>query len=332
MSTQTEHGVAILGAGLFAQAAHLPALSSTPSLILRAIYSRSTTSAQSLLTSALSLPSFSSLPTPPTLYSSDSPPGFNLSDLLARPDIQTVILSLPILVQPTIIEQAWEAGKNYLPSVVKAAELLKKGKVGELRTFGMQFHACVAKGSKYFETAWRKVPEYQGGFLLDGGVHHFAGLRHILPSPLSSLTASRSLLQPHLPPFDTLQGLVRTDSGITGSFLISFGIESGGPKEYSFRGSKGSLVIDWSGSTHTIVFTPTREEGEEEGRVEEWEMEADGVGEEFRAFEKALIAGVGSQEAEDVDGRSGPRAAMKDLRAIQRALESGESGKWESLL
>lgn len=168
-------------------------------------------------------------------------------------------------------------------------------------------------------------------FLLDGGVHQFAGLRHILPSPLASLVASRQLLQAHLAPFDTLQGLLSTASGVTGSFALSFGVESGGPREYVFRGSLGALVVDFSGPTHTVAFTPVRVEGEEEGRVEEWEMEGNGVECEFAAFARALAGGVGSEEANEVERRSGPRAALRDVECIQRALESGESGRWVAL-
>ncbi|KAK4703744.1 hypothetical protein P7C70_g2471, partial [Phenoliferia sp. Uapishka_3] len=361
----SEHGIAILGAGLFAKNAHLPALAATPAFTLKAIYSRSLASASSLLEAALELPTFAALPSPPATYSAETLPA-----LLAREDIHTVILSLPILVQPEIIEQAWRAGKNvisekpvakdlaeakrlielyegtyrakgivwivaeqfpYLPAFAKAAELMKKGKVGELRSFALQFHTFVKKGSKYIETPWRKVPEYQGGFLLDGGVHQFAGLRHILPSPLASIISTRQLLQPHLIPYDTITGLLSLSNGLTGTFTISFGIESPAPRDLIFRGSLGCLVLDYSGPTHTITFTPTRVDGEEEGEVEEWETEANGVEMEFSWFAKALIGGQESEVAKEVDRRSGPRAAMKDLECVQRALESGESGGWSQL-
>ena len=89
--------------------------------------------------------------------------------------------------------------------------------------------------------------------------------------------------------------------------------------------------MDWGGPTHTITFEPTRVAGEEEGRVEAWEFEADGVGEEFKAFEKALLGGTASEAAKDVEARSGPRAAVRDLEMVQRALESGGSGSWVPL-
>lgn len=43
--------------------------------------------------------------------------------MLARSDIATVILSLPILVQPAVIEQAWQAGKNVVSEKPVAKDL-----------------------------------------------------------------------------------------------------------------------------------------------------------------------------------------------------------------
>lgn len=51
--------------------------------------------------------------------------------MLARSDLQTVILALPIMLQPSIIEKAWKAGKNVIsekpvaPDVEGARRLIK---------------------------------------------------------------------------------------------------------------------------------------------------------------------------------------------------------------
>jgi hypothetical protein len=70
-----------------------------------------------------------------------------------------------------------------------------------------------------FETAWRKKPEYQGGFLLDGGVHFIAGTRVLLgPSnPIVRLSAFTKLTRDYLPPVDTVNAIMKTETGITGS-------------------------------------------------------------------------------------------------------------------
>ena len=119
-------GIAILGAGVFAQdgavhfsisfrqkqgwmtdvvpTEHLPAIRAWPDFCLKAIYSRSQISAQRLATEAHVDPYF------------DRPEKSNntLSVLLARTDIQAVTIALPTSIQPSIIRQALEAGKHVL--------------------------------------------------------------------------------------------------------------------------------------------------------------------------------------------------------------------------
>lgn len=167
------------------------------------------------------------------------------------------------------------------------------------------------------------MPEYQGGFLLDGGVHQAAGLRHILPCDITSIVATSSLLQPHLPPFDTLHGVLSTSSPAQGTFSISFGIESATKRMYTFRGSKGTLVVDFSGRGIHVLTLFLVESGEQMVI----EIAGRGVEEEFEAFAKALEGGMGSEAAAGVEERSGPRAALRDLAFIEGALRSGETGE-----
>ena len=87
--------------GIFVKEQHLPAVQASSDLELKAIYSRSLTSAQSV----------SSSPSGIDLYSDDSKP---LSELLSRSDIHAVIIALPIPVQPEYIKQALTAGKHVL--------------------------------------------------------------------------------------------------------------------------------------------------------------------------------------------------------------------------
>jgi predicted dehydrogenase len=74
------------------------------------------------------------LPAPhgsPDLYSADSGPGKGYADLLARDDIQAVILALAIMGQPEYIEQALAAGKHVLaekpigPDVARGKKLIE---------------------------------------------------------------------------------------------------------------------------------------------------------------------------------------------------------------
>jgi predicted dehydrogenase len=90
-------------------------------LELKAVYSRSLKSAKSLGTDDSKV----------DLYSDDSGSGKSLDDLLARSDLQAVIIALPIKTQPEYIRKALQAGKHVLSekpiaeNVKDAKELIK---------------------------------------------------------------------------------------------------------------------------------------------------------------------------------------------------------------
>lgn len=88
---------------------------------------------------------------------------------------------------------------------------------------------------------------------------------------------------------------------------------------YTFRGSKGTLEVDFSGRGLHILTLSLLESGEQMVI----EIGGRGVEEEFEAFANALEGGMGSEAAKFVEERSGPRAALKDLGFIEGALNSG---------
>ena len=75
-------GIAIIGSGIFAKEEHLPAVQSTPSLALKAVYSRSLKSAQALSEKLSQV----------ELYSDDQE-GKTFDDLLQREDVKAVIIA-----------------------------------------------------------------------------------------------------------------------------------------------------------------------------------------------------------------------------------------------
>jgi predicted dehydrogenase len=162
---------------------HFPAIKLCSLLSLKAIYSRSRTSAESAVKDA----GVENI----EIYS-DSPeqPSQTLSALLARTDIQAVIIALPILVQPEVIWKCMAAGKHILsekpiakdvttaralldlyqplsrdiiwavgenfrlwPEVEKAFGILQKSD-SKLVTFSIDFSTLVNQSDKYFQTDW----------------------------------------------------------------------------------------------------------------------------------------------------------------------------------
>ncbi|KAL9109549.1 MAG: hypothetical protein Q9227_005885 [Pyrenula ochraceoflavens] len=283
-----------------------------------------------------------------TLYSDDSGAGKTYDDLLARDDVNAVIIALPILNQPEYIKKAllrgkhvsdprlsekpvakdiatatsliswyrstidpskvsWAVAENfrYLNTLDTAAEVVPS--MGRILGFHLHLYSLTEPGGKYFETAWRKTPDHQGGFLLDAGVHFIAGIRLLLgkENPVTNLSAQTVQLQKHLPPVDTVDAALKARNGATGTMSMSFGTTFSG-MEWKVACEKG--VVSVSNGSVKI--------GEKEKKVED---EASGVPPEVRAWGKALSEGK-------VNERQSPEEALADLEILEAMLKSGENG------
>ncbi|KAL5458355.1 hypothetical protein PMIN06_003393 [Paraphaeosphaeria minitans] len=331
-------GIALIGSGIFAKEEHLPAIKAASSaLVLRAIYSRSLASAKSLASEAAEV----------ELYSEDSGEGKGYDALLARDDVQAVVIALPILVLPEYIKKALSAGKHVLAEkpiakdVATATELVswyksnisgptlsiaenfrflasydyaaaQLSQLGRVLGFRVRAHNFVKQGGKYFETAWRKKPAYQGGFLLDGGVHFVAATRLILEGgrvqPVMT-SAFSTQLQEHLPPVDTVDATVKLSNGANGTISLSFGTTFTG-SEYTFAAEKGTVTV--TRGKVTVV-----KDGKEE--TKEFSEEGSGVKQEMAAWGKALAGGKS-------DPRQSAEEALRDLQVLEAMLQSGEKG------
>jgi predicted dehydrogenase len=167
---------------------------------LKAVYSRSHASAAKLVAAAEKLGYAAGSV---ELYSDDTA-GKRLDDLLKRSDIAGVVIALPITVQPDVCRKAFAAGKHVLmekpiaKDVASAKELIvdyqkkyqPKGlvlsiaeqfrymaahdlarkwvaeDVGKLEQVHLRLWRDQQPSGKYYDTPWRKVPDYQGGFLV----------------------------------------------------------------------------------------------------------------------------------------------------------------------
>lgn len=154
-------------------------------------------------------------------------------------------------------------------------------------------------------TAWRKTPEYQGGFLLDGGVHMLAGLRLILGTEhVTVVSAQSQQQQSYLPPVDTVDAVVQTESGATGVVSLSFGSPLG-DNSFEFACEKGVVSlkdddVTINSETHTIEF------------------DGKGVAPEVAEFATAVVNG------RPVEKRQSPEEALADLEMLEQMLQSGE--------
>ncbi|KAL5639641.1 hypothetical protein ACGC1H_006300 [Rhizoctonia solani] len=375
-------GLAILGAGIFAKEAHLPALAAHGSgkSVVNAVYSRSKSSASSLAEQVKER-----LGNTPTIYSEDGASEGGLDALLARSDIQAVIVVLPLTQQPDVVLKALAAGKNVLsekpvakdvktgidliekwekeykpkgliwrvaenfevePGVLEAAERIKAGAIGKVRFFNCSMIFPVLKDNKYYQTSWRTVPDYQGGFLLDAGVHTNAALRKVLgssfPLDTAKVTGFASLTRDYLAPHDTFQAVIQaapTSDGehpAQGINEMSCAAKPGFSRYIlTVTGTEGNLTLESvpkpvreadlalarasafkSGNTETPVVPhwQTTITGPDGNKTEEFARIGSGVYEELGSFLNAL-------SGKD-DGNGEPRNALLDVALIQAYLTS----------
>jgi len=346
-------GIAILGGGIFIQEAHLPALQELGQSYfkIQAIYSRSESSAAASVEVASNL----GLGTPAVYHDGSSTN--NLAALLERKDVQAVIIALPITKQGEVVLQCLEAGKHVLSEkpigrdVAEGVELIKTyekvykpkgliwriaenweveptflwvqaalaaGKIGKIQTFSLVSINYVSPvGNKWYNTPWRTKPDYQGGFLLDGGVHSAAFLRTVLPSPFVSLSGFAVLLNEHLAPHDCIHATLKCADGAQGFFNLNSGAsgwEGGGGT--TILGSEGSVEVQHFQKEGKPWIRAILKEGKKgEQKEEVFEHASNGVMEEQRYFFDA----VNGKKENDYGN---PRGALEDVAVIQASLTS----------
>lgn len=163
----------------------------------------------------------------------------------------------------------------------------------------------------------RQIPEHQGGFLLDGGVHFIAGLRYLLAArnlQITELAAFTNLLQKRLAPVDTLHATLRASNGSNGTFNLSFGTEFKSGFDIEVVTDRGAVSVK---PTEVLV---TSKGADGKKNEEPWDFEvSSGVVLEVEAFAYSIQTGKANDKCT-------PHQAMMDLKIIQRMLESGEHG------
>lgn len=319
--------LALLGAGIFARDAHLPALRNLSAQFeIVAVYSRTAATARALATEIG--PSVK-------IYT-------DLTELLMAPDIDAVDVVLPIPVMPPVVAQALASGKHvisekplapnlatcrqllacyqreqqvwmvaenwrYESAYIKAAELVKHGAIGQPVTCHMALYLPMPATSKYFNTLWRRTGEFAGGALMDGGVHHIAALRLVV-GEITAVTAMTAHASTTFATADTLSATLDFANGAMGSYLVTYATGAPWPGYLHVVGDQGALriqrgEIELTQGTQTEVLTCRK---------------FDGVENELAAFAAAIQDGQPHLNT--------PEEGLTDVAVIEAMLRSAKSG------
>jgi len=204
--------------------------------------------------------------------------------LIALPEVDALVISLPIELQPRYVLAALKAGKAVLsekpiaPDVAEGKRLLKAaqrfeapwlvgenfafmshvqkveswvkgGKLGRVRLVQATQITWVDKKNQYFQTGWRQKPKHIGGFVVDGGVHVAEVVRRCFGVPVSIASATAQF-EKHLPPVDTAVAALRFADGTLGTWTSCFTARSEEPM-LRIYGEKANVELGWGGATLT---------------------------------------------------------------------------------
>ena len=182
--------------------------------------------------------------------------------------------------------------------------------LGHLSTFHIYDENYTGSDNVYYNTPWRINPEHQGGFILDGGLHCVASLRHLICTDpnfaVSRVAAFANINAPHLPPIDTLNATLALANGINGTYS---GCYSAGTKR------KDTLIICEKGNVLVAPQSVVVKNGKDEIVLSEtWEPNdpaSHAVTLELKAFAESIDAGT-------LDPRLDPKEAYLDLHMVRR--------------
>lgn len=269
--------------------------------------------------------------------------------LLALPEIEAVLVALPIhLIAPIALEAA-QAGKHvllekpiganleqarrlkehlsYLPvttlvgenfryraDIARARELIDAGELGELTVVRLHSLSRVDTDDQdnFASTRWRHDNQYRGGSILDAGVHHAAALR-TLAGEIEWVQAFTKYGGAALGGQTTISMNLRFRSGALGSYLFSVVCHDDQP---SFLG------LTLYGSTATLEL---RESGlrllrpGQPAQTIEVDASDGGYEGEFRNFYEAIRSGAPVIATVE--------QSYKDMELMLRALDSAEEAR-----
>lgn len=336
MTTNTPIRIGLLGAGIFAREQHVPALLADGRFSIKAVYSRTEETAQKLV-DLLRRPATSALPPDITQ---------DQAELLARDDIDAVVIALPIQALPAAVraaldsgkhilsekpiapttevgrdllaayaarqtDQVWMVGENYRyeEAYIKAGELINEGAIGRVFLADWAVYIPLNESSKYYHTAWRHEAGIPGGFVLDGGVHHVAGMRAVL-GEVASVTATTAHYRSDLTAPDTLTANLTFDSGALAAYSVTYAAGSPWYGNLQVVGEKGALRTSRVDALELTVG----------GDMQSIPIAAlQGVPGEVGAFADAILEGI--------PHRNTPEQALQDVAVVEAMLQAAATGE-----
>ncbi|XP_022153821.1 uncharacterized protein YMR315W [Momordica charantia] len=209
----------------------------------------------------------------------------------------------------------WAVAENYRfePAFVESKNLIAD--IGDMMSVQVIVEGSMNSSNPYFSSSWRR--NFNGGFILDMGVHFIAGLRMLVGCEVVSVSANTSYVDKSLPPPDNISSIFQLGNGCSGVFVMV--VSSRSPKLFwRVVGSRGTLQIDRGNQDGKHGYLVSLANANGQNRCSFYPFS--GVTEELKTYIHAI-----STEGSDYkpDARISFVEGARDVAVLEAMLESG---------
>lgn len=322
--------IAVIGCGIAARKLHLPALEANARRFRVAmVCNRSADKARSFAELAGGVPWVT-----------------DYREVLASPDVDAVLVVLPVDLNLEVGRAALRAGKHlllekplacsmkegraliraaaatdrvamlaenyrYKPALRRVRALIDAGRLGEVYAVQWSVLGEVSPAnSPYARTAWRIDHRYPGGFVMDAGVHYAHAIRHLFGDVTRVRGWSRSV-NPAIGAVDTHNLEFDTERGIHGTLANYFSVSGFVNNRLVVMGTRATAVLE-GGTALTL-----HARGKAPAAIKV--SPSGGYVEQLTAFHASITRGA-PIEATFEEG-------LKDFALIEASLRSAEQGR-----
>lgn len=209
---------------------------------------------------------------------------------------------------------------------IDADVLTSLGKIGTPLVSTMTRLAAMNPQNRYYTTKWRMQPSYQGGYLLDGGVHEICKLRMVF-GEVQEVSALTHQFKSDLPPADTLAAGIRFKSGALCNFTFTFTAPSVPialatlPHDLMISGTTGTVSAK---NNEIAIYSAEAGSSEVNKKIVPIDNEAGqlAIRRELQSFALTVLKRTSELQIPAYT----PEQALQDVAIIQALLESSASG------
>ncbi|XP_022730219.1 uncharacterized protein LOC111285187 isoform X2 [Durio zibethinus] len=237
------------------------------------------------------------------------------------PKIETALASYnSICTKPG--QPIWSVAENYRFELAFVESKKLMADIGDMMNVQVIIEGSMNSSNPYFSSSWRR--NFEGGFILDMGVHFIAALRMMVGSEVASVSAITSHIDTTLPPPDIISSNFKLENGCSGVFVMV--VSASSPKIiWRVVGSKGTLQVERGkkDGKHGYVVALYSADGQCKSTFYPFS----GVNEELKAFiHDILQASLKKESGYEAEPRSSFLEGARDVAVLEAMLESGSMG------